>query len=88
MNKISFNWSEEKNNLLKKSRNICFEDVVIAIHNGDLLEVIKNPSKNHQGQNCLVVKIDSYSYIIPYAEEKNSLFLKTIYPSRKFKKLL
>jgi hypothetical protein len=31
----------------------------------------------------MVVGIDNYVYLIPYVEDKNELFLKTIIPSRK-----
>jgi len=50
VNNLEFNWSDEKNILLKKERNICFEDVVTAIENNKLLDIIKNQSENHQEQ--------------------------------------
>ena len=83
-----FSWSEEKNRILKASRNISFEDVITAIQKGDLLEIIPNQSKNHEEQNCFVVGINDYAYIVPYVEDEKGIFLKTIYPSRKYKKLL
>ena len=30
-----------------------------------------------------IIKIDDYAYIIPFVENENEIFLKTIYPSRK-----
>ena len=82
----TFNWNKEKNELLKKSeRKVSFEQVVIALKNQKLLDVI--PSPTHSGQLCFVVEIDNYCYIVPFVEEnKTTLFLKTIYPSRKFTK--
>ncbi|MFT7087807.1 MAG: uncharacterized DUF497 family protein [Rickettsiales bacterium] len=82
-----FNWNEEKNRILKENRNICFEEIIIAIQKGDLLEIIPNPSKNYTKQKCFVVGVNDYAYIVPYVEDENGIFLKTIYPSRKYKKL-
>lgn len=31
----------------------------------------------------MVVVIDDYAYLVPYVEEEDHLFLKTIIPSRK-----
>jgi hypothetical protein len=64
-NNIIFNWSEEKNLLLKKTRNLSFEDVVVAIEGGDLIDIVSNCSKNHQEQSCFIVKINNYAHIVP-----------------------
>ncbi len=77
-NNIIFHWSEEKNLLLKKTHNLSFEDVVVAIEGGDLIEVVPNSSKNHQEQSCFIVKINNYAHIVPYIENENGIFLKTI----------
>ena len=82
-----FNWSEEKNKILKENRKISFEDVIVAIQEGGLLEIIPNPSKNHQEQDCFIVGIGNYTYIVPFIENEEGIFLKTIYPSRKYKKI-
>ena len=39
---VSFEWSEEKNDLLKMTRGIFFEDVVAAIGTEDDLGVLPN----------------------------------------------
>lgn len=80
---LEFNWSDEKNILLKRERNICFEDVVTAIENNKLLDIIKNQSENHQEQYCLIIDISNYAYIVPFVQERNIFFLKTMYKSRK-----
>lgn len=85
MNKITYQWAEEKNNILKKSdRKISFEDVVFALKNERLLDVI--PSPTHDNQDCLVLNINDYVYIVPFVTDGNEVFLKTIYPSRKHTK--
>jgi len=80
---LEFNWINEKNILLKRERNICFEDVVTAIENNKLLDSIKNQSENHQEQYCLIIDISNYVYIVPFVQERNLFFLKTMYKSRK-----
>jgi len=83
MNDLEFNWNDKKNILLKKERNICFEDVVTAIKNDRLLDIIKNQSKNHPSQYCLIIDISGSAYIVPFVQEANIFFLKTMYKSRK-----
>jgi uncharacterized DUF497 family protein len=78
-----FDWDEGKNNLLKKTRNISFEEIVLAISNDKLLEVIEHSNKEkYLNQKMFVVEIRDYVYIVPFVEDKEKYFLKTIYPSR------
>ncbi len=84
---MEFDWNDEKNQLLKEERNVCFEDVVVSIQSNRLFDVVKNRSKNHQDQYCLILEISSYAYVVPFViNDKKQLFLKTIYPSRKMTK--
>lgn len=77
-------WNNEKNEKLKQDRNICFEDVVYHIVNGDVLEATEHPNqKKYPGQKMLGVKVDDYAYLVPYVETEDGIFLKTIIPSRK-----
>ena len=88
MTEFVFNWDEKKNKILKENRNISFEEIIVAIQNGNLLEIVINTSENHKDQKCFVVGIDNYAYLVPYVKNKTEVFLKTIYPSRKYTKLL
>jgi uncharacterized DUF497 family protein len=82
---IGFEWNEDKNNILKENREISFEDVVLAIKNENILDIISSPT--HQNQECFVLSIQNYAYIVPYVyKDKETIFLKTIYPSRKHTK--
>ena len=83
MDEPQFKWCEEKNRILKAERNLCFEDAVLAILNGQLLDIIHNPSRNHREQMCLIVDISGYAHIVPFVREGEVFFLKTIYPSRR-----
>jgi uncharacterized DUF497 family protein len=83
-----FDWNEEKNRWLKRERGVSFEQVVFNIENGNLLNVIKHPNQaKYKGQRVYVVEIDNYIYMIPYVEEQDVIFLKTVFPSRKYTKI-
>jgi uncharacterized DUF497 family protein len=80
-----FEWNEEKNILLKDARNISFEDIVMAVKNEKILDFIESPT--HENQSCFVVAFNRYAYIVPFVQKDgNTIFLKTIYPSRKHTK--
>ncbi len=83
---INYRWNEEKNNTLKESRNISFFDIVAAIENKQVLEIIENLSSNHIEQKYFVVELNNYIYLVPFVKNENDFFLKTIFPSRKHKK--
>ena len=79
-----FRWSPEKNDLLKAERGVSFEQLTIAIETGGLLDVLEHPNKSrYPGQKILVVVCDGYAYLVPFVEESDHYFLKTVIPSRK-----
>lgn len=81
---FSIKFNEEKNQLLKATREISFEDVLEALKKGKLLADVAHPSQKHPRQRLYVVKIREYVYAVPYVSDtrKQEIFLKTIYPSR------
>jgi hypothetical protein len=80
----NINWNTAKSMALMESREICFEDVVFHIANGDLLDDYQHPNQQkYAGQRIMVVSINHYAYLVPYVEDNDELFLKTIIPSRK-----
>ncbi|MGB1227211.1 MAG: DUF4258 domain-containing protein [Poseidonibacter sp.] len=82
-------YSLEKNELLKEQRNISFEDVILALESGKLLDDIEHPNKEkYPNQNIFIILIEikNYVYLVPYVEDKTSIFLKTIIPSRQMNK--
>ncbi|NOQ65195.1 MAG: toxin [Methyloprofundus sp.] len=86
--KIHF--SAEKNTLLKQERGIGFEDVLLAIEMGHILDDLEHPNiEKYPNQSILIMllKIKNYVYIVPYVEDEYTIFLKTIIPSRKMNKL-
>lgn len=85
MTKKIYEFSASKNQLLIKERHISFEEIVAALDNGQLLDIIKQPNSNkYPNQKMYVVLISGYAYLVPFVEkDKNTVFLKTIFPSRK-----
>jgi len=79
-----FRWDNEKNELLKNTRGVCFEQVVLLMERGEVLDTIEHPNQErYPGQKIATVMIDDYVYLVPYAENGEELLLKTIIPSRK-----
>ncbi len=79
-----FDWNDEKNEFLRSTCGVSFEDVVFHIQNGDVLDIIKHPNEaRYPKQNLIVINIEGYVYLVPYVKERGTRFLKTIIPSRK-----
>jgi len=79
-----FRWNHDKNEALKIERSISFEEIVLAIEADGLLDELRHPNTDkYPNQFVLVVALDDYAYLVPYVEEEEYYFLKTIIPSRK-----
>ena len=77
-------WSTEKNDRLLSERGVSFEQVVVALEGSGLLDVVAHPNTaRYPRQRIMVVCWDGYAYLVPYVEEADHYFLKTIIPSRK-----
>ena len=80
----SFRWNPEKNDALKQARGVSFESMVGAIETGGLLDIMAHPNgQKYPRQRVLVVAHDRYVYLVPFVEEQDFFFLKTVIPSRK-----
>ena len=80
----SFRWSPEKNEAVRAARGISFESIVVSIEAGGLLDILAHPNPaKYPRQRVLVVACDHYAYLVPFVEEEDYFFLKTIIPSRK-----
>ncbi|OGK23569.1 toxin [Candidatus Roizmanbacteria bacterium RIFCSPLOWO2_01_FULL_37_12] len=80
-------FSEEKNAWLKVNRGIDFEEISKSIKKGKIVKVINHPNKKrYPKQRMFLVNSRNYIFIVPFIEESEYIFLKTIYPSRKYTK--
>ena len=81
---VTYRWDTDKNAILKQVRGVTFEQVVMHIERGDVLDVLAHPNKTrYPHQQVLVVNINNYAYAVPFVEQGQERFLKTIVPSRK-----
>ena len=79
-----YTWNDAKNEILQSTRQISFEDIILHIEKGYLLDVLEHPNQEkYPGQKVFVVHVDQYAYLVPFVEDENTIFLKTIIPSRK-----
>jgi hypothetical protein len=79
-----YQWNAEKHEHLKAERGISFEQVVMHIEGGDLLDVYEHPNQErYPGQQLLVVRVGNCACVVPFVETTEGRFLKTIIPSRK-----
>lgn len=79
-----FRWAHDKNDLLRHERGVCFEAITAAVETGALLEIVPHPNPaKYPRQKVMVVEVAGYAYLVPFVEEVDHFFLKTIIPSRK-----
>ena len=79
-----FTWNKEKNKKLKLERGVGFEDVIVSIKEGRILDIMNHSNyKKYPGQKIFILKINEYAYLVPFTEDREKIFLKTIFASRK-----
>ena len=79
-----FRWDPDKNERLKSGRSISFEEIVLAVEEGGLKDILVRPNqRQYPGQVLLVVAYRGYVFLVPSVEEEEHYFLKTVIPSRK-----
>jgi hypothetical protein len=80
-------WNPEKAKSLKSDptrAHVTFEDCVVAMSSGGHLATVPNPSKNFPNQQMYILKIKDYVHCVLFVESEEEIFLKTIFPNRKF----
>ena len=81
MNINNITWNLVKSVRLKRARGASFEDLLAA----KFIAVKRHPKR--KDQNIMLFEHRRYVWIVPYVESENEIFLKTLYPSRKYTKL-
>ncbi len=71
-------WNLLKSERLKKVRGVSFEEIIRA----KLIAVKKHPQKEYQ--EIMLFEYRGYIWIVPFVRSENEIFLKTLYPSRKY----
>ena len=75
-------WDNKKSELLKRTRGVSFEEMIQS----KLITVVKHPKKSHQ--NLMLFEYGNYIWVVPFVEDNGKIFLKTLFPSRKYTKVL
>lgn len=85
---LIYSFSSEKNTKLIEERKISFEEIISAIENDQILDIIDHPDKNkYENQKIYIIHVNEYVYLVPFVKGKEGvIFLKTIIPSRKAKR--
>lgn len=79
-----FRWNHDKNEELKTGRGISFEEIVLAVEADGLLDIVRHPNVGkYPKQLVFIVALDGYVYLVPFIEDADYYFLKTVIPSRK-----
>ncbi|WP_373026353.1 toxin [Sulfurimonas sp.] len=72
---------------MKKDRDVCFEDVLLSLQSGKLLDIVPHYNLDkYPNQKLFIIVIRDYTYYIPFIEDDEKIFLKNIIPSRKYHK--
>jgi len=86
---MRYDFNEEKNKQLFNERGVTFQHVIDSISEKGVLLDFSHPNiDKHPKQRIFVVELFEYTYCVPYVENNNVIFMKTIFPSRKFLFLL
>ena len=81
---MKYEWDSNKNEWLKRERNISFEQIIFHLSKGDVWKLADHPDQeNYPGQKIYFIIVEDYIYLVPDVAEKDCVFLKTIIPSRK-----
>ena len=84
----AFDWNDEKNQQLRNERGVAFDDIVYHLAHGGLLDTMEHPNQEqYPGQRIFIVNVDGYACLVPFVEDENTIFMKTIIPSRKMTRL-
>ena len=81
-----FKFNIDKNNLLKKERNISFEEIIKAISDKKGWRIYPHPNEKYKHQILYDIILNNYIYTVVIFKEKNTWHLITAFPNRKAKK--
>ena len=70
-------WNPLKSERLKRTRGVSFEEIIRSKQ----IDILEHPKKANQ--KILVYEHKHYFWAVPFVEEGDVIFLKTIFPSRK-----
>lgn len=75
---VEIRWDSAKNESLKESRDVSFEEIIQS----KWLGIIEHPTRPHQ--SLILFEHKGYVWVAPCVETETEIFLKTLFPSRKY----
>lgn len=75
---LELRWSLVKSERLKRTRGASFEELVRS----KLIAVKRPPTRRHQ--DLMLFEYKGCLWVVPLVQDAHGLFLKTLYPSRKY----
>ncbi|MFN7097593.1 MAG: toxin [Gammaproteobacteria bacterium] len=79
-----YDFDPDKNAWLIENRGISFEQILAVLESKGPIDVINHPNTvKYPHQQMYVVELQDYIYLVPFAEQKGRIFLKTAFPNRK-----
>jgi uncharacterized DUF497 family protein len=88
INGYIIDWDWQKNKWLKENRGVSFEMIALKLAEKDIVDIVAHSSERYFHQYILLINLENYIYAVPFVVEKENekIFLKTIFPSRKYTK--
>lgn len=74
-------WNPLKSERLKRTRGVSFEEILLSKFIG------MKDHHAHVHQKIMLFEYKGYVWLVPFVETNGVIFLKTLYPSRKYTKL-
>lgn len=74
-------WSVLKSRRLKRTSGVSFEEIT----NAKLIDILSHSQR--ENQKIMLFEYKAYIWIVPFIEREDEIFLKTLYPSRKYTKV-
>ncbi len=71
-------WNLLKSERLKRTRGVSFEELM----QGRLIAVKRHPGRTNQ--QIMLFEYQGYVWVVPFVESAEEMFLKTLFPSRKY----
>ena len=75
---MKIEWNELKNRRLKQTRGASFQEIMAS----ELVTIKIHPKREHQ--NLMYYWYKNYIWTVPFVIKQDKVFLKTLYPNRKF----
>lgn len=78
---LEIKWNTLKSERLKKTRGVSFDEIIKS----KLVDVMRHPK--NESQNMMLFEYKRYIWVVPFVQSEKGVFLKTLYPSRKYTKI-